>query len=104
MHLNEIKWLNRVNIQLLLTYKNNSINSKHHRNKIHDNIASITDMHLKIEFKHMHILIFETVVTPPTMCRPSTNLPALDLTAHHAQQWVTPELGLSSTQGKGILG
>jgi hypothetical protein len=56
-----------------------------------------------IEIKHMHILIFETVVTPPTTCRPSMNLPALDLTAHHAQQWVTPELGLSSTQGKGIL-
>jgi hypothetical protein len=56
-----------------------------------------------IEIKHMHILIFETVVTPPTTCRPSTNLPALDLAAHHAQQWVTPELGLSSTQGKGIL-
>jgi hypothetical protein len=104
MHLNEIKWLNRVNIQLLLIYINNSINSKHHRNGIHDNIGSITDMHLKIEFKHMHILIFETVLTPPTMCRPYINLPALDLTAHHAQQWVTPEMGLSSTQGKGILG
>jgi hypothetical protein len=98
MHLNEIKCLNRVNIQLLLTYKNNSINSKHDHNRIHDNIASITDMHLKIEFKHMHILIFEIVVTPPTMCRPSMNL-----TSHHAQQWVTPDLGLSSTQGKGIL-
>ena len=85
MHLNEIKWLNRVNIQLLLTYINNSINNKHHHNRMHDNIASIKHMHLKIEFKHMHILIFEAVVTPPTMCRPSTNLPALDLTAHHAQ-------------------
>ena len=39
----------------------------------------------------------------PTMCRPSMNLPALDHTSHHTQQWVTPELGLSSTQGKGIL-
>jgi hypothetical protein len=56
-----------------------------------------------IEIKHMHILIFETLVTPPTMCRPSMNLPVLDLTYHHAQQWVTPELGLSSTQGKRIL-
>jgi hypothetical protein len=56
-----------------------------------------------IEIKHMHILIFETVVTPPTTCRPSMNLPALDHAAHHAQQWVTPELGPSSTQGKGIL-
>ena len=53
-----------------------------------------------IEIKHMHILMFETVVTPSTMCRPSTNLPALEHTTHHAQQWVTPELGLSSTQGK----
>ena len=56
-----------------------------------------------IEIKHMHILIFETVVTPPTTCRLSTNLLALDLTAHQSQQWVTPELGLSSTQGKGML-
>jgi hypothetical protein len=56
-----------------------------------------------IEIKHIMILIFETVVTPPTTCRPSTNLPALDHAAHHAQQWVTPEMGLSSTQGKGIL-
>jgi hypothetical protein len=38
-----------------------------------------------IEIKHMHILIFETVVTPPTTCRPSMNLPGLDLTAHHTQ-------------------
>ena len=57
----------------------------HDCNGIHDNIASITNMHLKDEFKHMHILIFETVVIPPTMCRPSSNLLALDLTAHHAQ-------------------
>jgi hypothetical protein len=57
-----------------------------------------------IEIIHMHILIFETVVTPPTTCIPSTNLPALDLTSHHTQQWVTPELGLRSSQGKGILG
>jgi hypothetical protein len=56
-----------------------------------------------IEIKHMHILIFETVVTPPTTCRPSKNLPSLDLVSHHTQQWVTPEMGLSSTQGKGIL-
>ena len=49
------------------------------------------------------ILIFETMVIPPTTCRPSMNLPALYHTSHHAQQWVTPELGLSSTQGKGGL-
>jgi hypothetical protein len=51
----------------------------------------------------MHILIFETIVTPPTTCRLSTNLPALDLNAYQTQQWVTPKLGLRSTQGKGIL-
>jgi hypothetical protein len=38
-----------------------------------------------IEIKHMHIVIFEIVVTPPTTCRLSPYLPALDLTAHHAQ-------------------
>jgi hypothetical protein len=45
MHLNEVKWLSRVNIQLLLTYRMIEINSKYHCNGIHDNIASITDMH-----------------------------------------------------------
>jgi hypothetical protein len=45
-----------------------------------------------IETKHMHILIFETLVAPPTTCRPSTNLLALDHAAHHAQQWVNPKL------------
>jgi hypothetical protein len=39
----------------------------------------------------------------PTACRPSTNLPTLDHTAHHSQQWVTPELGLNSTRVKGFL-
>jgi hypothetical protein len=35
----------------------------------------------------------------------STNLPALDHVAHHAQQWVTPELGLNSTRkGNSRLG
>jgi hypothetical protein len=66
-------------------------------------ILQASQTSILIEIKHMHILIFETVVTPPTTCRLSTNLPALDLTAHHAQQWVTPELGLSSTQGKETL-
>jgi hypothetical protein len=37
------------------------------------------------------------------MGRPSTNLPAIDHIVHHPQQWVTPEMGLSSTEGKGIL-
>jgi hypothetical protein len=53
-----------------------------------------------IEIKHMHILIFETIVTPPTTCRPSMNLPTLYLSAHHSQQWVTPELGPSSTEAR----
>jgi hypothetical protein len=56
-----------------------------------------------IEIKHIMILIFETVVNQPNTCRTYMNLPSLDHTSHHAQQWVTPELGLSSTQGKGIL-
>jgi hypothetical protein len=55
------------------------------------------------EIQHIMIRIFETVVTPPTTCRPSTNLPASDHAAHHAQQWVTPEPRLSSTPSKGIL-
>jgi hypothetical protein len=38
-----------------------------------------------------------------TVCRPSTNLPALDHTTHHCQQWVTPEMGLNSTRVKGFL-
>ena len=39
------------------------------------------------------------------MCRPSTNLPAIDHAAHHAQKWVTLELGLNSTgQGNYRLG
>jgi hypothetical protein len=37
------------------------------------------------------------------VCRPYTNLPTLDHTAHHSQQWVTPELGLNSTWVKGFL-
>jgi hypothetical protein len=39
----------------------------------------------------------------PTACRPSTNHPTLDHTSHHYQQWVTPKLGLNSTQVKGFL-
>ena len=33
-----------------------------------------------------------------TSYRPSMILPALDHAAHHSQQWVTPELGLNSTE------
>jgi hypothetical protein len=32
------------------------------------------------------------------MCRPYTFLPSLDHTAQNSQQWVTPELGINSTQ------
>jgi hypothetical protein len=67
-------------------------------NRIHDTYKH--HRHEKHNIKHKLILIFETVVIPPTTCRPSMNLPALDHVAHHSQQWVTPELGLSSTQGK----
>jgi hypothetical protein len=67
-------------------------------NIIHDTYKH--HRHAKHNIKHKMIHIFETVVIPPTTCRPSTNLLALDHTTHHAQQWVTPELGLSSTQGK----
>jgi hypothetical protein len=74
----------------------------HTFNGIHENIQA-SQTCILIEIKHIMILIFGTGVTPPTTCRPSTNLPALDHAAHHAQQWVTPELGPSSTQGKGIL-
>jgi hypothetical protein len=48
--------------------------------------------------KHKNDTYLLTGVKPPTTCRPSTNLPALDHTAHHSQQWVTPELGLNSTE------
>ena len=37
------------------------------------------------------------------MCIPSTNLPDIDHTSHHSQQWVTPELGLKSTRVNEIL-
>jgi hypothetical protein len=66
-------------------------------------IFQATQTCILIEIKHIMILIFETVVTPSTMCIPSMNLPALDHVAHHAQQWVTPKMGPSSTQGKEIL-
>jgi hypothetical protein len=71
-------------------------------NRIHDKYK-YTDMQ-KRKLQHHLVLIFETVVIPPTTCRPSTNLPALDHAAHQAQQWVTPELGLRSTPRQGILG
>jgi hypothetical protein len=67
-------------------------------NRIHDTYKH--HRHAKHNIKHKLILIFETVVIPPTTCRPSTNLLALDHAAYHSQQWVTLELGLSSTQGK----
>ena len=35
--------------------------------------------------KHINDICLLTGVNPPTTCRPSTNLPALDHTGHHAQ-------------------
>jgi hypothetical protein len=51
--------------------------------------------------KHGNDTYILTAEKPPTACRPSTNLSALDYTAHHSQQWVTLELGLNSIE-KGI--
>jgi hypothetical protein len=70
------------------------------------NTVRITHM---ITHKNMHInnnatckfitqLTLILVRMSPTSCRPSTNLPALDHIVHHSQQWVTPKLGLNSTQ------
>jgi hypothetical protein len=67
-------------------------------NRIHD--TYMTHTNAKHNIKHKLILIFEIGVISPTKCRPSKNLPTLDHATHHAQQWVTPEMGLSSTQGK----
>ena len=63
----------------------------HMHNRIHDKYKYRDMQNIRL------VLIFETVVIPPTTCRPSTNLPALDHTGHQAQQWVTTELGLIST-------
>jgi hypothetical protein len=45
------------------------------------------------------VLIF--LLNPSTACRTSTTLPALDHAVPSYQQWVTPEMGLKSTQSKG---
>jgi hypothetical protein len=103
MLLNELKGLNKVNIYLLLTYIINGINSKSIHATEYMIILQASQTCILIEIKHMHILIFENVVTPTTKCKPSMNLPPLDLAAHHAQWWVTLEMGPSSTQGKEIL-
>jgi hypothetical protein len=58
---------------------------------------------IKYIIKHINDTYLLAGVNPPTMCKPSMTLPALDHVTHHAQQWITPELGLSYTQGKGIL-
>jgi len=85
MLLNEVKGLNRVNIDLLLTYRINEINSKSIHATKYMIILQASHTCILIEIKHMHILIFEIVVTPPTTCRISMNLPSLGLTSHHAQ-------------------
>ena len=56
---------------------------------------------IKYIIKHNNDTYLFSGVNPPIVCRPSTNLPALDHVAHHTQQWVTPELGINSI-GQGI--
>jgi hypothetical protein len=85
------------------TYSN-GIDSKSTCNRTHD---TFQETHTCITYiiKHGNDTYLLTGVKPPTVCRPSMNLPALDHTAHHAQQWVTPELGLNSIeQGNSRLG
>jgi hypothetical protein len=60
----------------------------HMHNRIHDNYK-YKDMQ-KHKLKHHLILILETIVVPPTRCRPSTNLLALDHTAHHLSSGSPP--------------
>jgi hypothetical protein len=55
--------------------------------RIHDNYN--TQRYRNI-IKHHLVLIFETVVVPPTKCRPSTNLPALDHTSHQLNSGSPP--------------
>ena len=75
------------------------------------NIVIIAHM---ITHKNMHInnnaackfitqLTLILVRISPIACTPSMNLPALDHTAHHSQQWVTPKLELNSTWVNGFL-
>ena len=56
-----------------------------------------------VECKFITQLALILVRMSPNVCRPSTNLLVLDHTIYHSQQWVTPELGLKSTQVKGFL-
>ena len=54
--------------------------------------------------KHHLILIFETVVDSTNHVQAFHEPPSLRPHCSSAQQWVTPELGLSSTPRQGILG
>jgi hypothetical protein len=60
----------------------------HMHRRIHDNYK-YTDMQ-KHKLKHHLVLILETIVVPPTRCRPSMNLPALDHTAHQLSSGSPP--------------
>ena len=52
---------------------------------------------IKYIIKHRNDTYLLARVNPPTVCKPSMNLPALDRIAHHSQQYITPDLGLNST-------
>ena len=55
----------------------------HTCNEIHDNISK-TQTCITYIIKHGNDTYLLTGVKPPTACRPSTNLLALDHTAHHS--------------------
>ena len=86
MHFNEFKTLNHDNTKLLLPIQIQTrlivnphtteymITFKHHKT------------YIKYIIKHNNDTYLLVGVNPPTECRPSMNLPALDRTAHHSQQ------------------
>jgi hypothetical protein len=59
----------------------------------------MTSMHSNTSLSNYAQKIYLSLyLITPTSYRPSMILPALDHAAHHSQQWVTPELGLNSTE------
>jgi hypothetical protein len=70
-----------------------------HTQEIPINITHV-DIHI-MKINTRLVLIFYRL--PPTTCKPSTILPALDHVAQNSQQWVTPEVGVNFTQVKGFL-
>jgi hypothetical protein len=60
----------------------------HMHNRIHDNYK-YTDIQ-KHKLKHHLVLILETIVVPPNRCKPSTNLLALEYSAHHLSSGSPP--------------